>query len=250
MFTWGDDFLCRPAWSVISIVSESIYSTQFPNSQAGSETDSMTSGEGVDGEDESKMLKGRQFVYKELVATEADYVRDLECVINVSELAPGSLCWSGRFTHCALYPSLCQNNMFICCSICELPCPLPLPKTTYTHTFVSLLNPSLCRLPCTLTSQSYYDEMDPKNLSIPLRLRGKRDVVFGNLLDIFKFHDQWVHVSNMACVCHTLYPIPCLYMAPMCNVSLQTVPGSSGAVCQLSWESGRMFFATCKSRFL
>ena len=35
------------------------------------------------------MLKGRQFVYKELVATEADYVRDLECVVNVSGLAPG-----------------------------------------------------------------------------------------------------------------------------------------------------------------
>ena len=38
--------------------------------------------------------------------------------------------------------------------------------------------------------QSYYDAMDPHNMSIPLRLRGKRDVVFGNLVEIFKFHDE------------------------------------------------------------
>ena len=30
------------------------------------------------------MQKGRQFVYQELVATEKDYIRDLECVVNVS----------------------------------------------------------------------------------------------------------------------------------------------------------------------
>ena len=32
------------------------------------------------------MQKGRQFVYKELIATEIDYIRDLECVVNVSVL--------------------------------------------------------------------------------------------------------------------------------------------------------------------
>ena len=32
------------------------------------------------------MQKGRQFVYQELVATEKDYIRDLECVVNVSIL--------------------------------------------------------------------------------------------------------------------------------------------------------------------
>ena len=32
------------------------------------------------------MQKGRQFVYQELVATEKDYIRDLECVVNVSVL--------------------------------------------------------------------------------------------------------------------------------------------------------------------
>ena len=37
-------------------------------------------------EEETKMQKGRQFVYQELVATEKDYIRDLECVVNVSVL--------------------------------------------------------------------------------------------------------------------------------------------------------------------
>ena len=39
--------------------------------------------------------------------------------------------------------------------------------------------------------QSYYDEMDSgAENSIPLRLRGKRDIIFGNLLDIYMFHDE------------------------------------------------------------
>ena len=40
--------------------------------------------------------------------------------------------------------------------------------------------------------------MDPNNMSIPLRLRGKRDVVFGNLMEIFKFHDKRVHGTFVA----------------------------------------------------
>ena len=40
----------------------------------------------VENEEEAKMQKGRQFVYQELVATEKDYIRDLECVVNVSVL--------------------------------------------------------------------------------------------------------------------------------------------------------------------
>ena len=47
---------------------------------------------------------------------------------------------------------------------------------------------SVC--PSVTDSKSYYDAMDPNNMSIPLRLRGKRDVVFGNLLEIFNFHDK------------------------------------------------------------
>ena len=47
---------------------------------------------------------------------------------------------------------------------------------------------SVC--PSVTDSKSYYDAMDPNNMSIPLRLRGKRDIVFGNLLEIFKFHDK------------------------------------------------------------
>ena len=39
-------------------------------------------------------------------------------------------------------------------------------------------------------SQTQFDEfMDPDSMTIPLRLRGKRDIVFGNLQDIYKFHD-------------------------------------------------------------
>ena len=40
-----------------------------------------------------------------------------------------------------------------------------------------------------LPNQSYYDEMDPESLIIPLRLRGKREIVFGNLLEIKTFHE-------------------------------------------------------------
>ena len=36
--------------------------------------------------------------------------------------------------------------------------------------------------------QSYYDAMDESE-TIPLRLRGKRHVIFGNLSEIYKFHD-------------------------------------------------------------
>ena len=32
------------------------------------------------------MEKRREFVYQELIATEKDYIRDLECVVNVSVL--------------------------------------------------------------------------------------------------------------------------------------------------------------------
>ena len=53
-----------------------------------------------------------------------------------------------------------------------------------------LFHPFLCSSISVTDSKSYYDAMDPNNMSIPLRLRGKRDVVFGNLLEIFKFHDR------------------------------------------------------------
>ena len=37
------------------------------------------------------MQKGRQFVIQELIATERDYIRDLECVLNVSVLYTRSI---------------------------------------------------------------------------------------------------------------------------------------------------------------
>ena len=52
---------------------------------------------------------------------------------------------------------------------------LPSHAHTHTHTHTH--------------TQAYYDAMDPDSVTIPLRLRGKREVVFGNLQDIYKFHD-------------------------------------------------------------
>lgn len=52
--------------------------------------------------------------------------------------------------------------------------------------------------------QSYYDAMDPENnTSIPLRLRDKRHVVFGNLPEIHKFHETLVVVSCRYIACST-----------------------------------------------
>ena len=62
---------------------------------------------------------------------------------------------------------------------------------------VSLLTTSLPSLPfftllfllLLYTSQSYYYEMEPEE-RVPLRLRGKRGTIFGNLTDIYTFHSQ------------------------------------------------------------
>ena len=84
------------------------------------------------------MLKSRQFVYKELLATEKVYIDDLKTVLNVS-----------------------IKYFYVICDYISL----------------SLI-------------QSYYDAMDPEeSTSIPLRLRDKRSVVFGNLPEVYKFHE-------------------------------------------------------------
>ena len=62
------------------VVSEGSASEPDSSSQA------QSGDELAESEEETKMQKGRQFVYKELVATEKDYIRDLECVVNVSVL--------------------------------------------------------------------------------------------------------------------------------------------------------------------
>ena len=59
--------------------------------------------------------------------------------------------------------------------------------------------------------QSYYDDMDPENLSIPLRLRGKREAVFGNLLDIYKFHDRCGLSALVVCLSVDLFV--CLFVS-------------------------------------
>ena len=97
--------------------------------------------EHADGESDANVLKSRQFVYKELLATEKVYIDDLKTVLHVSE-----------------------NSLI----------------------FVILI----LILTVLLLHQSYYDAMDPEeNSSIPLRLRDKRSVVFGNLPEIYKFHE-------------------------------------------------------------
>ena len=60
------------------VISEGGASEQnsSPQVQSGDELE--------ENEEEAKMQKGRRFVYQELVATEKDYIRDLECVVNVS----------------------------------------------------------------------------------------------------------------------------------------------------------------------
>ena len=42
------------------------------------------SSEHTDGESDAKVLSSRQFVYKELLATEKVYIEDLKVVLNVS----------------------------------------------------------------------------------------------------------------------------------------------------------------------
>ena len=46
------------------------------------------SSEHTDGESDAKVLNSRQFVYKELLATEKVYIEDLKIVLNVSRKKP------------------------------------------------------------------------------------------------------------------------------------------------------------------
>ena len=39
-------------------------------------------------------------------------------------------------------------------------------------------------------------EMDPNSMDVPLKLRGKREAVFGNLDEIFKFH-KWYYCVTL-----------------------------------------------------
>lgn len=38
--------------------------------------------------------------------------------------------------------------------------------------------------------QSYYEAVDDEGTTLPVRLRGKRNVVFGNIVDIHRFHNR------------------------------------------------------------
>ena len=142
---------------MISVSDSTFLEFILQNSQASiegssSETDSLLRGECVDSEDEGKMLKGRQYVYKELVATEADYVRDLECVVNVSELAADH-CWTGKFTHCApghsvrvmctLYMVVHSESVYV--PICVCLSVFNPPTRTHTYTLPQSINQSINR---------------------------------------------------------------------------------------------------------
>lgn len=58
-------------------------------------------------------------------------------------------------------------------------------------------------------SQGYFAELDNSELShlIPPSLENKRDVLFGNLPEIYEFHNRWVE-----CILFTVVPYitPCL----------------------------------------
>ena len=43
---------------------------------------------------------------------------------------------------------------------------------------------------CVHSLKGYYEEMAPDNNRVPVRLRGRRPDIFGNLHRIYKFHDQ------------------------------------------------------------
>ncbi len=107
--------------------------------------------EGDEGEGRSR---GR--VYAELLDTEQSYVADLQMVINVRKTHTHSL--YREYTVTVIHP-----------------------PTHSPHTHTPTHSPH---------TQSYYDAMDPDSVTIPLRLRGKRHVVFGNLLDIYTFHEK------------------------------------------------------------
>ncbi len=54
--------------------------------------------------------------------------------------------------------------------------------------------------------QSYYDAMtDEDSESLPLRLRGKRDVIFGNLPEIYKFHERQDRYHTLGVLAHELF---------------------------------------------
>ncbi len=54
--------------------------------------------------------------------------------------------------------------------------------------------------------QCYYDAMtDEDSESLPLRLRGKRDVIFGNLPEIYKFHERQDRYHTLGVLAHELF---------------------------------------------
>lgn len=118
-------------------------------------------------------------IFKELVLTERAYVKDLASVMDVSEL------------------------LYACMHVCVCTC------TPVSNQMLSIvkLNSSY-RIYCLLrqrfivilfdTLQGYYKEMDPHSMDVPLKLRGKRSQVFGNLDEIYNFHSRFVEHSNAA----------------------------------------------------
>ncbi len=54
--------------------------------------------------------------------------------------------------------------------------------------------------------KSYYDAMADEDCeSLPLRLRGKRDVIFGNLPEIYKFHEKQDRYHTLGVLAHGLF---------------------------------------------
>lgn len=69
-----------------SLVQSNVLSSTNPEASlflAKAKASESTS-EYTDGENSAATLKSRQFVYKELISTEEDYIRDLMTIIDVS----------------------------------------------------------------------------------------------------------------------------------------------------------------------
>ena len=81
----------EPADEPVHKVTQSL-SLSVSNPEASlylSKTLANEHGDYSDGENNAATLKKREFVYKELIATEQDYIRDLKIVIDVGSLAAG-----------------------------------------------------------------------------------------------------------------------------------------------------------------
>ena len=79
------EYICRLDRFVLPLVKR-IYVLYYSLLQ------SVSCAEYVDEESDPAMLRGREFVYKEIVSTEEDYIKDLKIILDVSHYTCVSYC--------------------------------------------------------------------------------------------------------------------------------------------------------------